>query len=277
MSNPDETLTPAGEEATRPSSPEPLRDAALPASSSAAETLVGLSASAGGQEPAAPLTPGDQAIHNQDTVVSPRLRQMAMTPSQPLRPPPGAPPKKPFNLGLPIGGSPSRLPLLIGTVAVLVLLALILVAVLLATQGTALLARVNPTRTPTPTPTLAATPTSIFPATFTPTSVPPTPTVKPTEVLPTATPRPAPVALGKDVLAKVTPPEGIKLKVRDKPSTAANVLGELDKDAQVIILEGPTSADGLVWWQVDSGQGLVGWSAEGVGDAKYLVPVGWAK
>lgn len=51
----------------------------------------------------------------------------------------------------------------------------------------------------------------------------------------------------------------------------------VNKDAQVVILEGPTRADGLVWWRVDSRKGLVGWSAEGVGDAKYLAPVGWAR
>jgi len=226
-------------------------------------------------EPKAPLTPNAQAIHNQDTVVSPRLRQLATTPSQPLRPPPGAPPPKQSGLNVPLGGSPSRLPMLIGIVAVLVLLALILVAVLLATQGSSLMARLNPTKTPTPSPTLAATPTSVFPPTLTPTRVPPTFT--PTPAPPTSTPRPAPVALAKDVLAKVTPPEGVKLKVRDKPSTAGAVLGELDKDAQVTIVDGPQEASGITWWKVDNGAGLVGWSAEGLGGVKYLVPVGWAR
>jgi len=65
--------------------------------------------------------------------------------------------------------------------------------------------------------------------------------------------------------------------VRDKPSLAGAVLGELDQGAQVVILDGPTRVDGLVWWRVDSGKGLVGWSAEGVGDAKYLVLLGWAR
>jgi hypothetical protein len=79
------------------------------------------------------------------------------------------------------------------------------------------------------------------------------------------------------VLAKVTPPEGIKLKVRDKASTAGAVLGELDATAQVTIVDGPTDANGITWWKVDTGKGLSGWSAEGVGGVKYLVPVGWAK
>lgn len=271
MSNPDETSAPSGEEATKPGPPGLSSGATWPPLSSS-ETLVGASAKAGAFK--SPLKPNAEAIHNQDTVVSPRLRQLATTPSQPLRPPPGAPPKPP-GLNLSAGGSPSRLPLLIGIVAVLVLLALILVAVLLATQGSSLMARLNPTKTPTPTPTLAATPTSPFPPTFTPTRVSPTST--PTPAPPTSTPRPAPVALAKDVLAKVTPPEGIKLKVRDKASTAGAVLGELDKDAQVTIVDGPQEANGITWWKVDNGAGLVGWSAEGLGGVKYLVPVGWAR
>ncbi len=80
-----------------------------------------------------------------------------------------------------------------------------------------------------------------------------------------------------NVLAKVTPPEGAKLKVRDKPSVAGAVLGKLDQGAQVVILEGPTRADGLVWWRVDNRERLAGWSAEGVGDVQYLAPVGWAR
>ena len=273
MSNPDETLTPAGEEATRPSPPEPLRDTALPASSSAAETLVGMSASAGGQEPAAPLTPGDQAIHNQDTVVSPRLRQMATTPVQPLRPPAGMPPRTAIR-NQPAARAPAesstRLYMLVGVVAVLVLLALILVAVILARSGPSLLAGLNPAKTPTATRRSLA--TAVFPPTDTP-----APTAVPTAPPSTATPRPAPTALGKDVLAKATPPEGLKLKVRQSASVTGELLGELEVNAEVAIVDGPTDASGITWWKVDNGKGLVGWSAEGVGGVKYLIPVGWAK
>lgn len=275
MSSPNETSTASSEETTAPGPPGPSRDSTLPAPSD--ETLVGASAAADASRPRIPSAPGAQSIHNQDTVVSPRLRQLATTPSQPLRPPPGAPPKKPTGFGLPIGASPARLRLLIGIVAVLILLALTLVAALLATQGPALMARLNPTRVSasTPTPMLAAAPTSVFPPTFTPTRVPPT--LAPTPIPPTATPRPAPSAIAVDVLVRVKPPEGVKLKVRASPGTGAQVRGELDKDAQVAILEGPQQASGLTWWKVDDGKGLVGWSAEGVGNDKYLVPIGWVK
>jgi len=238
-----------------------------PASSD--ETVVGKSAS----EAQAPPAPSDQSIHSQDTVVSPRLRQLATTPSQPLHPPQGTPPKP--AAAAPASKSPSRLYMLVGIVAVLVLLALILIGVILARTGPTLLAGVFATKTPTSTSTRAATPTSAFPPTFAPTRVPPT--APPTPVPPTNTPRPAPVALAQDVLAKVSPPEGFKLKVRKSPSTSGEISGELDKDVQVTILEGPTDANGITWWKVDNGSGLVGWSAEGVGGVKYLVPIGWAK
>jgi hypothetical protein len=163
--------------------------------------------------------------------------------------------------------------MLVGVVAVLVLLALILVAVILARSGPSLLASLNPTKAPTVTRRSLATATSAFPPTFTPAP----PTAIPTPRPPTATPRPAPTALGKDVLAKATPPEGLKLKVRKSASSAGDVLGELDLNAEVAITDGPTDANGITWWKVDNGKGLVGWSAEGVGGVKYLIPVGWAK
>jgi hypothetical protein len=65
--------------------------------------------------------------------------------------------------------------------------------------------------------------------------------------------------------------------VRDNASTAGKILGELDANTQVTIVDGPTDANGITWWKVDNGNGLSGWSAEGVGGVKYLVPVGWAK
>jgi len=258
------------EEPTQPGPPAPPIESTQPASpSSGGETVVGASAAA--SEPAA--EPSAESIHNQDTVVSPRLRQLAQTPSQPLHPPPGVPPK-PSGAGQLMAGLPPRLVMLVGAVAVLILLVLILIGVLLSTRG-GVVASLFATKTPTSTPTRAATPTSPFPPTLAPTLAPPTATATP--VPPTATPRPAPVALAKDVLAKVTPPEGLKLKVRESASTGAKILGELDMDAQVAIIDGPTDANGITWWKVDNGKGLVGWSAEGIGGVKYLVPVGWAK
>ena len=253
------------EEPTQPGPPAPPIESTQPAPpSSGAATHVGASAAA---EPSA------DSIHTQDTVVSPRLRQLAQTPSQALKPPPGQSPRA-ANVAQLAAGLPPRMMMLIGAIAVLILLVLILIGVLLTTKS-GVVAGLFTTKTPTATRTRAATPTSPFPPTFTPTLVPPTAIATP--VPPTNTPRPAPVALAKDVLANVTPPEGIKLKVRDNASTAGKVLGELDANTQVTIVDGPTDANGITWWKVDDGKGLSGWSAEGVGGVKYLVPVGWAK
>lgn len=253
------------EEPTEPGPSTPAIESTRPAPPSSSDaTIVGAGTVA---------KPSADSIHNQDTVVSPRLRQLAQTPPQPLKPPSGESPKA-VGVGQLTASLPPRLIMLVGAIAVLVLLVLILIGVLLTTKS-GVVAGLFATRTPTALPTRRATPTSPFLPTFTPTRVLPTDTATPAP--PTNTPRPAPVALAKDVLAKVTPPEGIKLKVRDGASTAGKVLGELDVNTQVTIVDGPTDANGITWWKVDDGKGLSGWSAEGVGGVKYLVPVGWAK
>lgn len=252
------------EEPVRPSAPQP------PPSD---ETVIGKSASAmeAPEQKAAP-----KLSDTQDTVVSPRLRQLAQTPGQPLRPPSAGGGTLSRSLGgkLPsIGSAPPRLYILVGLVAVLVLMMVVLIGVLVARNGPTLLSGLTSTKTPTATATRPAT------ATLPPTATrpPTTPTPQPTPVPPTPTPRPAPTALAKDVLAKVTPPQDVKLKVRDQASTAGKVLGELERDVEVAIVDGPTVANGITWWKVDNRKGLVGWSAEGLGTDKYLLPVGWAK
>ncbi len=241
----------------QPTGPAPEASPNGGAGPSAAE---GMDKTAPSQAPSEP----DRPFSSQDTVVSPKLRQLAQTPSQPLRKPP--------VIGERIGDSPSRVYMLAGLVAILVLLAVILVGVVLAQKGPGLLAGLGPTKTPTATATRRATSTPLS----TPTSAA-TPTAQPSPTINPPTARPAPTALAPNVLAKVTPPEGLKLKVRDKASPGTNVLGELDANTQVTIVDGPTDASGIRWWKVDNGKGLVGWSAEGLAGVTYLTPVGWAK
>jgi hypothetical protein len=38
----------------------------------------------------------------------------------------------------------------------------------------------------------------------------------------------------------------------------------------VVIIGGPVQAEGFVWWQVQAGDGQVGWVAEGGGGVQYL-------
>jgi len=255
--------------APRPSTPreEPARPSSLTPPPSDA-TVIGKSATAmevPEQKPAPKLS------DTQDTVVSPRLRQLAQTPGQPLRPPPGGAGRLSALKQL-LTSTSSRVYMLIGVVAVLVLMMVILIGVLVAKNGPTLLAGLASTKAPTRTATRPA--TAALPATAT--RPPTTPTLPPTPVPPTPTLRPAPTALAKDVLAKVMPPQDVKLKVRDQASTAGKVLGELDRDAEVAIVDGPTEANGIKWWKVDDRKGLVGWSAEGFGADTYLLPVGWA-
>jgi hypothetical protein len=266
--------------AASPPEPVPPESPQTPSSAaSSAETLIGKSAQAAelpAVELSAPSRP-DKSIYDQDTVVSPRLRQFAQTPSQPLRPPPAAKPAAPAAQA-PAASSSTGLYMLIGIVSILIVAVLVLVIVLVVRRGPELRASLLGQREPTATATRAATPTSAIPPTSTPT-VAPSPTRAPTvtPLPPSPTPRPAPTALGVNVLARVTPPEGSKLKVRASGAPTAQVLGELDKNAQVTVLEGPVEAGGLKWWRVDNGKGLSGWSAEGVGTDRYLVPIGWAK
>jgi hypothetical protein len=108
--------------------------------------------------------------------------------------------------------------------------------------------------------------------------------VEPTTFTVTATPeatgataRPTPYAIAVNVIARVIPPEGTRLKVRRTPSIVVEIAGELDANTLVTIVGGPIVAEGFTWWKVDNGKGLVGWSVEGAGDSKYLVPVDWAQ
>ncbi len=162
--------------------------------------------------------------------------------------------------------------ILVAAAAIGLLLILFGIGLALSARGGAFWARPTPTATLAPTATATLTPP--------PTAVPPTQTsvpATPTSAVPTATPRPDPTALEVGVLAKVTPPTGLKLKVRGTAGVAGELLGELEADSQVKILEGPVDANNLKWWKIDNGQGLVGWSAEGSGGETYLVPVGWAQ
>lgn len=107
------------------------------------------------------------------------------------------------------------------------------------------------TRTPAPPPTATVAPTR-----------PPTATL-------TATPTPvAGLAPGKS--ARVSASGGINM--RDKPNSAAKLVGRLGADTTVSIKDGPTDADGYTWWLVDDGSGNVGWVAAGTRDDPWLSP-----
>jgi SH3-like domain-containing protein len=101
----------------------------------------------------------------------------------------------------------------------------------------------------------ATTPTATIAATRPPTA---TPSATPTQV--------AGLASGKS--ARVSASGGVNM--RDKPNSAARLLGRLAPNITVNIKDGPTDADGFTWWLVDDGTGNVGWVAAGTADDPWL-------
>ncbi len=227
-------------------------------------------------EPPAPSTETQPTVRVEARPISETQPTMPMAPRafQPstLPPAPGGGEPPPFirrgARNLPISGWT-----LIAIAAVGVLLVLFAIGLYVSSKGGVFVSN-TPTPTATFTPVVTATPQHSPTPTLRPTNTPVPPTFTP--VLPTNTPRPAPTELGVGVLAQVTPPEGAKLKVRAQAGIDGELLGELEKGAQVKIIEGPAQASNLKWWKIDNGQGLVGWSAEGVGSDVYLTLVGWA-
>jgi hypothetical protein len=136
---------------------------------------------------------------------------------------------------------------------------------------------------PLPGPEETATPTVEAPEAtevLTPTA---TATVTPTatsEITPTATP----------VLTATATPEGDitsltiggqaqvttryqYVNLREAPGLDAATIGQLPDGTVVTILDGPETADGFNWWNVDDGQGNEGWAADKVGEEVLLVPI----
>lgn len=62
-------------------------------------------------------------------------------------------------------------------------------------------------------------------------------------------------------------------RVRSAPSTDASVIARIYPGEFVLVLEGPTCANNLVFWKIKSAAtGSVGWTAEGDGAEYYLAP-----
>ncbi len=138
----------------------------------------------------------------------------------------------------------------------------------------------RPTPTPTPPPEITAInaddPNSVAggeantPAM--PTPLPAAPTETPTpEATATLTPTVATgTALAAGAQARVTAPAG--LNYRDRPSTSGALLGQFGTGILVTVLDGPIAADNFTWWQIDDGQGNVGWAADGDGETEWISP-----
>ena len=90
---------------------------------------------------------------------------------------------------------------------------------------------------------------------------------------PTATVAPTPIpgtVLQPGQPARVTAPAG--LNMRTEPRSGATLILQLVTGLRVNVLAGPTNADNFTWWQVDDGQGNIGWVAERDAETQWLSP-----
>lgn len=79
---------------------------------------------------------------------------------------------------------------------------------------------------------------------------------------------PAPTAAPSLQTARIVASGG--LNVRESPSAKAKLVGRLNRDVIVTVLEGPTKAENFDWYRVDNGSGMVGWIAAGSADDPWL-------
>lgn len=140
---------------------------------------------------------------------------------------------------------------------------------------------------PTPTPTIS-TPDTFFPtipatasagepeASTQPILETPAPEIVATDTPvaePTATPVPTPApgtVLQPGQPARVTAPAG--LNMRTEPRSGSTLILQLGTGVRVQVIAGPTTADNFTWWQVDDGQGNIGWVAERDAETQWLSP-----
>lgn len=140
---------------------------------------------------------------------------------------------------------------------------------------------------PTPTPTIS-TPDTFFPtitatagagepeASTQPILETPAPEIVATDTPvaePTATPAPTPApgtVLQPGQPARVTAPAG--LNMRTEPRSGSTLILQLGTGVRVQVIAGPTTADNFTWWQVDDGQGNIGWVAERDAETQWLSP-----
>jgi len=63
-------------------------------------------------------------------------------------------------------------------------------------------------------------------------------------------------------------------RVREQPSTSANIVGYIDPGGKVDILEGPACEEGWIWWKVrEIETNLEGWTAEGDVNGYWVIPI----
>jgi parallel beta-helix repeat protein len=129
----------------------------------------------------------------------------------------------------------------------------------------------TPVPTNTPTPTASATPSRTPPpsATFTPML-----TDMPLVITGEVTCPDAPQSmLETDAWAMVSLDPPLPLRMRSQPGFSGEFVGQALPGEKVLVLEGPSCADGYAWWLIQRLDGLKGWSAEGNLEGYWLIPL----
>jgi hypothetical protein len=104
--------------------------------------------------------------------------------------------------------------------------------------------------------------------------LPPFPAISPAPAPVTPPPAPGTPVVGGQVRVNTT--AGDLLRVRTGPGLGFTILTQLPNGEVVTVTDGPRTADGLTWWQVETPLGP-GWAVEGVMDGgtflQTLIPV----
>ena len=77
------------------------------------------------------------------------------------------------------------------------------------------------------------------------------------------------LVLGDWAMVSTDPP--LPNKIRSQSSTSGELIGQVQPGENVLVVDGPTCADGYTWWFVRSLDGLEGWTVEGDSAGYWLV------
>jgi parallel beta-helix repeat protein len=72
-------------------------------------------------------------------------------------------------------------------------------------------------------------------------------------------------------MVSVDPP--LPNRMRNQPGFSGEFVGQASPGEKVLVLDGPTCADGYAWWLIQKMDGLKGWSAEGNAEGYWLIPL----
>lgn len=98
------------------------------------------------------------------------------------------------------------------------------------------------------------------------------PVVEPISVQPTLIPTPEPLyRVGMTVRVQTT--GGEILNLREAPTRESVVIMYLFNKMVLTLLEGPTQAEGYIWWRVRTGDGIEGWAVDFNGELQTLMPI----